>query len=115
MNSDYVPWNILSARLSVGVLTEGWNLAEPCPAAEGEPAAEPAPRQFTTFVPFASTFQWPPVVHLGITGFDTDQRDSARLSVTTEAISETGFTVVVSTWSTSRVYAVELSWIAIGP
>jgi len=109
MNPDYTPWNILSARLTVGVLTEGWNLAE------ASDEAEASARQYSVYVPFASTFQLPPVVHLGITGFDTDQRDSSRLSVTAEAISEFGFTVVVTTWSTSRVYSVELSWIAIGP
>lgn len=113
MTSDYIPWNILSAQLSVGTLTEGWNLAEVPPVED--PETEFPCRQFSILVPFAASFQQPPVVHLGITGFDTDQRDSSRLSVAATDISSEGFTVVLSTWHTSRVYSVDLSWIAIGP
>lgn len=113
MTSDYIPWNILSAQLSVGVLTDGWNLAEI--SSVEDPDTTPPCRQFAVWVPFAASFQQPPVVHLGITGFDTDQRDSSRLKVAAEDITPDGFTVVVTTWSTSRLYSVELSWIAIGP
>ena len=68
------PWKILSSSVSVGVLTEGWNLAEPSPGAEEE-------RVFQVTVFFATPFDAPPVVHLGLTGFDIDQRDSDRLKI----------------------------------
>jgi hypothetical protein len=108
MYSSSVPWNILSANVSVGLLTEGWNLAE-----TSESDSEDM-RTFKVEVPFASMFMEPPVVHLGLTGFDIDQRDSGRISLKAEAITEFGFQAVISTWSTTRVYAVEFSWVAIG-
>lgn len=108
MYSSSVPWNILSANVSVGLSTEGWNLAE---ANESDPEGM---RTFTVDVTFVSMFIEVPVVHLGLTGFDIDQRDSGRISLKAEAITEFGFQAVISTWSTTRVYAVEFSWVAIG-
>jgi len=88
MNSDYIPWKILSANIAVGVLTDGWNLATtPAPAESDEDPPEPNARSFSVFIPFASPFQYPPVVHLGLTGFDSDQRDSSRLTVSSQDIS----------------------------
>ena len=108
MNPFSVPWQVLSAKVGVGVLTEGWNLA----------GSEPDPsecRQFTVEVCFAAPFGAVPVVHLGLAGFDIDQRDSARLSLQAENITETGFLAVVTTWAATRVFAVEFNWLAIGP
>ncbi|MBB5039374.1 hypothetical protein HNQ64_003646 [Prosthecobacter dejongeii] len=55
-----------------------------------------------------------PVVQLGITSFDIDQRDSARLTINVTQISEAGFTAVISTWASTRVYAAGFNWFAIG-
>jgi len=75
MNSPMQPWKSLSASLQLGVLTEGWNLVEP-PADAAE-----EPRVFRYTVHFAQPFEAPPIVHLGLTGFDLDQRDSNRLTL----------------------------------
>ncbi len=108
MNSLMQPWKSLSASLQIGVLTEGWNLASP-PADTTEDA-----RVFRFTVFFAAPFDAPPVVHLGLTGFDFDQRDSNRLSLRATEISPTGFVVEVSTWRETRIYSVEFSWLALG-
>jgi len=108
MYSSSVPWNILSANVGVGVLTDGWNLAD---APDFDPEDV---RTFTVDVAFATPFMAAPVVHLGLTGFDIDQRDAGRITLKTAFITEFGFQAVISTWSSTRVYAVEFSWVAIG-
>jgi hypothetical protein len=109
MYSSSLPWKVLSSNVSLNVLTEGWNLA--CP----EEGAEEEIRQFTVYVGFDAPFFEVPVVQLGLSGFDIDQRDSARLMVKAENITEFGFQATLTTWAGSRVYAAELNWIAIGP
>ena len=108
MNSSMQPWKSLSASVQVGSLTEGWNLAEP--PAEG---AEDA-RVFRFQVYFSSPFGTPPIVHLGLTGFDFDQRDSNRLILRATEISSVGFIAEITTWRDTRAYSVEFSWLAIG-
>jgi hypothetical protein len=49
-----------------------------------------------------------------MSGFDLDQRESGRLSLRTGAITRFGFQAIISIWSTTRVYAVEFNWLAIG-
>ncbi|OYW76187.1 MAG: hypothetical protein B7Z37_10180 [Verrucomicrobia bacterium 12-59-8] len=109
MYSSSVPWKVLSSNVSVNVLTEGWNLA--CP----EAGAEEEIRMFSMYVAFDAPFLEVPVVQLGLSGFDIDQRDSARLIVKAESITEYGFQATLTTWAGTRVYAAEFNWIAIGP
>lgn len=104
MTANTVPWNILSASVGVGVLTEGWTLAD----------VETEDRDFTMEIEFATPFAVPPVVHLGLTGMDADQRDPARITLKAEEITEKGFSVVISTWASTRIHAVEFNWLAIG-
>lgn len=108
MYSSAVPWKVLSSNVTVNVLTEGWTLASP------EPEAEDQIRKFIVDVIFDTAFSAVPVVQIGLSGFDIDQRDSARLIVKAECISEYGFQAVITTWAGSRVYAVDFNWLAIG-
>jgi len=102
------PWKSLSASLQLGVLTEGWNLAEP-PADTTE-----EPRVFRYTIYFAQPFDAAPIVHLGLTGFDLDQRDSNRLTLRAVEISPAGFVAEIATWRETRVYSVAFSWLALG-
>ena len=102
-----VPWKVLSSKVGVGILTDGWNLAE------ADPDADEA-RSFAVDVTFDSPFLSVPVVQLGLSGFDLDQRDSARITLKAESITESGFQAVVSTWAGTRVFAIEFNWLAIG-
>ena len=108
MNRPTQPWKSLSASLQLGVLTEGWNLASP-PADSTEEV-----RVFRYTVYFAAPFDAPPIVHIGLTGFDLDQRDSNRLSLRATEITTTSFVAEVATWRETRVYSVEWSWLALG-
>lgn len=107
MYTASIPWKVLSSKVGVGVLTEGWNLA-------GVEEDTQEIRTFVVDVFFDSTFVSPPVVQLGLTGFDIDDRDSSRLTLTAENITQSGFQVLVTTWAGTRVYAAEFNWLAIG-
>jgi hypothetical protein len=102
------PWKGLCSSIEVGVLTAGWNLAEP--PADGSEGI----RVFRFAVVFDTPFDTPPVVHLGLTGFDLDQRDSSRLKLRATEISATSFVAEIATWRDTRVYSVEFSWLALG-
>ncbi|WP_395738780.1 H-type lectin domain-containing protein [Prosthecobacter sp.] len=107
MNSSSVPWKVLSSNVGVGILTEGWTLDVVYPD-----FAEP--RQFVYEVVFDSPFSAVPVVHLGLTGFDMDRRESSRLTLKAANLTEFGFQAVISTWDVSRLFSVEFHWLAIG-
>ncbi len=107
MHSATLPWKVLSSHAGVGILTEGWTLDTVC-AETGDT------RSFTTEIAFATPFDSIPVVQLGLTGFDLDQRDSARITLKAENITAGGFLAVISTWAATRVFAVEFNWLAIG-
>jgi len=108
MYSSSDPWKVLSSNVSVSVSAEGWTLD--C----SEAGAEEDIRSFRVSVLFDSPFLTVPVVHLGLSGFDIDQRDSARLMIKPDCITESGFEAVITTWAGSRVYAAEFNWMAIG-
>ena len=101
-------WKSLSATVQVGTLTEGWTLATPAPDACDEI------RVLRFAVYFSSPFDAPPVVHLGLTGFDLDQREASRLTLTATEITNTGFIAEIATWRETRVYSVAFSWLALG-
>jgi len=104
---SHTPWNLLSSTVGVGILTDGWTLAEPVTDPD-------TARSFVVEVVFDTVFSATPVVQLGLSGFDLDQRESGRISLKTGAITRFGFQAVISTWSSTRVYAVEFNWLAIG-
>lgn len=106
--TDALPWKALSATVHAGCACEGWILHE-----AGWPDEEG--RCHHVEVAFAVPFESPPVVQIGLTGFDLDQRDSARISIRAEGVTSYGFRAVVVTWAGTRVYGVEFQWLAIGP
>lgn len=107
MSTDLLPLTILSASVVLGSETDSWKLD--APAGEEDPA-----RSFAFEIAFATPFSAPPVVHLGLSGFDLDQCSSSRITLTAEQVNEFGFVARVSTWRSSRVYSVAFNWMAIG-
>lgn len=101
------PWKVLSSQVSVSILSEGWNLDVIDPHDDGI-------RRFLVQVYFDNPFYGIPVVNLSLTGFDIDQRDSARLTLSAENINPSGFTATISTWADTRVFGVDFQWLAIG-
>jgi hypothetical protein len=85
----------------------GWTLLEQTDAGDGV-------RTFTGRVTFEREFASPPVVQIGITGFDMDNGANARLNVGIMRVDGRGFEVELRTWWNSRLWSVDLNWIAIG-
>jgi hypothetical protein len=83
----------------------GWGLLEP----NGDGV-----RSFNGRITFDREFSSPPVVQIGITGFDIDNGDNARLNVGIIAVDGKGFDVELRTWWNSRLWSVDLNWLAIG-
>src|ERR1035438_5721838 len=102
------PWKSLSANVQVGTLIKGWTLATP-PTKDHD-----QPRVFRCAVQFSAPFAAPPVAHLGLLGFDIDQRYASRLILTAMEITNTGFIAEFATWRETRVYSAAFSWLALG-
>ena len=103
--------NLLPIKMCAAVVTldqyaPDWTLAENSHELES--------REFVTHILFDAPFSNTPIVHIGLSGFDIDQRDSARISVQATAITSTGFDMRIKSWQNTRVYKVEASWIAMG-
>lgn len=101
------PWKVLSSQVSVSILNEGWSLDVIDPHDDGL-------RRYQVEVFFDTPFLNPPVVQLSLTGFDIDQRDSARLTVKADNITSYGFQATIATWADTRVFGVDFQWLAIG-
>jgi hypothetical protein len=101
--STIAPLALLSAVTHLGSSSEGWSLQE----GEGT-------RSFSQHVVFEHAFSATPVVQLGIVSLDASKDHNLRLRTRVQDISSTGFTLVVETWLHSQLWAVDISWLAIG-
>ena len=108
INAYLVPLTMRSAQLEIGQSHPDWNLAEP----DVESGA--GPRIFRTHIDFDTDFANIPMVHVGISGFDIDNRDTARLALGTKNITRSGFDLTVTTWLDTRIYMIEVNWLALG-
>ena len=106
-SSTLIPWKTFSATESVGVLTPGWSL-------DGEAPVEGGARSFEVEVTFASPFLATPVLQVGLSCFDLDQRRSGRLGLRVTELTPRGFKVAIETWADTRVYAASFNWLALG-
>lgn len=107
MMASIVPLSLLAGAVRLDASQPGWTLLERAADPEGH-------RTFTTRVAFDRAFASIPVVHVGITGFDMDHSDNARLEVSIIAVDPEGFGVELRTWWNSRHWSVKLNWLAIG-
>jgi len=73
------------------------------------------PRQIRAYVQFASPFQSPPSVNLGLTMWDVSNAANARADVQAEEITALGFAILFKTWGDTRIARVRVGWQAIGP
>jgi hypothetical protein len=106
MNTAMEPFSFLAGRQVLGVETEGWDL--------DQPSADGADRRLRVKVGFASPFRSAPLVHLGLCGFDISEHDCARLTVEAQNVTREGFEIVLGTWFNTRLWRVEVNWLALG-
>jgi hypothetical protein len=103
--SDVAPLSLLSAVVVLDASLEGWSLLEP----SGD-----ANRAFRYHVSFSRSFMTVPVVQVGIVGLDVSKDDNVRVRVRALDITETAFTLQAETWLNTKIWSVEVSWLAVG-
>lgn len=106
MNNAVLPMTFLSGIEVLGTDNQGWEL--------DLYLGEEPERSFIKHVKFERAFQSMPLVHLGVVGFDISNHDAARLGVRVTGITTQGFDIVLNTWLGSRLWRVDVSWLAIG-
>lgn len=72
------------------------------------------PREVRRPVVFSEPYRTLPVVTVGITMWDLDQKSNQRSDISAENISVTGFDIVFRTWGDTRVARIRADWTAIG-
>lgn len=103
--SQLVPLNVLSAVAVLDSSLAGWQLLD-VPATSS--------RKFQYRVVFERPFAAPPLVHLGVTGLDVSKDDNLRVRVRALDIDSDGFLIEAETWLNTKIWCVEVSWLAIG-
>ncbi len=100
-----LPLKIAAAVLHLDSTLPGWSLLDP---------AGDSRRTFVTRVTFENPFGIVPVIHAAISGFDIENADAARTRVRVTAVEATGFELEIETWLGTRIWSVDVSWLAIG-
>jgi hypothetical protein len=103
--SNLVPLSMLSAVTVLDSNLEGWTLLD-------VPAEET--RAFQYDVTFEQPFAAAPLVNVAISGLDVGNQDAARLRLRAVDIHPGGFSIRAETWLNTRVWSVDVSWLAIG-
>jgi hypothetical protein len=103
--SSIAPLTVLSAAVVLGTSLEGWSLLDP---------SSDSNRVFRLPVSFNQSFSAPPVVQVGIVGLDASKDDNLRVRVRAIDITASGFVVEAETWLNTRLWSIEVSWLAIG-
>ena len=103
--SNVAPLSLLSAVVVLDSTLDNWSLLEPAGGLR---------RSCRQAVVFERQFSAPPLVHVGLVGIDASKEDNLRLSLRAESITEHGFTLSVETWLNTKIWSVEVSWLAVG-
>ncbi len=99
------PFNFLAGTETLDSTRTGWVLDQVSGSDD---------RSFRAWIPFSRPFGAPPLVHVGIAGFDIANQDAARLTTSVAQVTAEGFEIVLSTWLATRMWRVDVSWLAIG-
>jgi hypothetical protein len=84
--------------------TPGWHLHQGSGA-----------RFFDMAVAFQSPLIGSPLVQINLAALDSDGQHNLRVTVNPINVTNVGFTVRISTWADTKLYAVRASWIAVTP
>lgn len=100
------PLTMLAGTNRFGARDEGWALV-------GAPDWKRR-RTFIGRITFEKPFAAAPVVHVGLTGFDIENHDAARLLIAASNITPEGFDLGCETWLGTQIWSVTVSWLALG-
>ncbi|QYK43482.1 MAG: H-type lectin domain-containing protein [Paracoccaceae bacterium] len=73
------------------------------------------PRESRHVITFKEAFSDLPVVTVGISMWDMDQKTNLRADIGAEKVTAEGFHIVFKTWGDTRVARIRAEWMAIGP
>jgi hypothetical protein len=103
--SYVAPLNLLSSIVVLDGSIENFPMLDP---SIGEK------RGFRQPVLFDRAFSHPPIVQLSLVGIDASKDDNLRLRLRAEDITAQGFTLLAETWLNTKLWSIEVSWLAIG-
>jgi len=63
---------------------------------------------------FATDFQRPPHITLGISGMDSSCAQNLRFALAAENVTAVGFVIVFKTWGDTKIARASVNWSAIG-
>lgn len=72
------------------------------------------PRELRHAVAFSEAFRRAPVVQVGISMWDMDQKTNIRADISSDKVRPEGFEIVFRTWSDTRIARIRADWLAIG-
>lgn len=72
------------------------------------------PRELRRVVDFSEPFLSEPVVQVGLSMWDMDQKTNQRADISADMVNPEGFVIVFRTWGDTRVARVRADWLAIG-
>jgi len=82
---------------------------------DGEMWTGEGPREFRVGVSFKDGgFTDLPMVQVGMSMWDLDQKTNQRVDIAAENITRVGFDIVFRTWGDTRVARIRADWIAMG-
>jgi hypothetical protein len=103
--SNVAPLSLLSSVVVLDDSADSWPMLDPSLGDK---------REFRKPIRFEQTFSHPPVVQVGLVGIDASKDDNLRLRLRAEAITSSGFTLHAETWLNTKIWSIEVSWLAIG-
>ena len=103
--SNVSPLSLLSSVVVLDGSAESWPMLDPSLGDK---------REFRQPIQFERTFAHAPVVQVGLVGIDSSNDDNLRLRLRAEAITPQGFTLHAETWLNTKIWSIEVSWLAIG-
>lgn len=105
--TDIAPLNLLSSLAVLDQSLEGWTLLD-------RPSDLENRRIFRQEVAFERSFSSPPLVQVALVGLDVSNEANLRIRVKACDIKANGFSLVAETWWDTRIWSVEVSWLAVG-
>jgi hypothetical protein len=76
--------------------------------------ADSGDREVRFKLQFATSFQRPPHITLGISGMDSSCTQNLRFSLSTDLVTPEGFVIVFKTWGDTKIARASVNWSAIG-
>ena len=105
---NIAPLNLLSAVVVLDRSLEGWTLLDP-PSDDLSKS-----RVFMYPVTFDRPFAAPPIVQVGLVGLDASKDSNLRVRLRPVDITAAGFVVRAETWWDTRLWSIDVSWLAVG-